>query len=198
MIRTLSGCLWTNTRDTSWNCIVSFPHSAHHCSCFLTVCKLALTSWNVLGMLLSPAHTWIPLWYMSVRYYAACVCAAWGPASPAQAAPSVKTAQLKRWRCYSSTTRAIPQLNVLARVEACTLLVPKDGTSTLDTQEIHDNRYNASKLAVGALIVNWFQALMICDWWVLWMCLKGLASKEKASSTQPEPLIVSGFRATIV
>lgn len=89
----------------------------YHCSCFLTVRKLALTSWNIVGTLLSPAHTWMPLWYVSIRHYAAHVCAAWGPASPEQAAPSVKTTQLKRWRCHSSTTRAIPQLNVLACVE---------------------------------------------------------------------------------
>ena len=59
------------------------------------------------------------------------------------------------------------------------------------------NRFNVGKPAVGALIVKWIKTLIIHERWVLWMCLKGLASREKASYTQPGPLVAYSLLAAM-
>lgn len=48
------------------------------------------------------------------------------------------------------------------------------------------HRPKAGRPAVGTLIVKWIKTLIIHEWWVLWLCPKGLACREKASYTQQD------------
>lgn len=122
-----------------------------------------------------------------------CTFLCWeGPASPAWAVADAKATQLEGWRSHLSISRAIPQQDV----SACTpshywhsylryLAAP------------WSTRPNAGRPAVGTLIVKWIKTLIIHEWWVLWLCPKGLACREKASYTQPGPLVGYSLLAAV-
>lgn len=163
--------------------------------CFLSVCKFPFTNGNIPGELPSPACSWMPWWYESER---CCAARSWarGTCQPCLGCGSCQShpaegleMPLEHLKGHSpagcvSLCRGLHPQSLLAQLPQ----IP--GRSMI-------HRPNIGKPAVSTLIVKWIKTLIICEWWVLWRCLKGLACREKASHTQPGPLVAYGLLAAV-